>query len=300
MKDGWTVQIVPRDGESTRTFRVSPRALAAAAVLAAVVAVAAGVWAVVATGDAVRAVQLEELRAENRSLSRDLDEAERRTRSLARTLDELSQREERFRLVAGLPLIDPDVREVGVGGPATEPPRTRGEAVGQSLDRLLRRARLLSSSVSEATDSLRVHREVFLSRPSIRPVVSEGSWISSAYSRSRHHPLLLHDRPHTGIDISARKGSPILASARGTVTYTGERKGYGKMVEIDHGYGYRTRYAHAAGIEVRRGERVERGDVIGRVGETGLTTGPNLHYEVLVDDRPVNPRPFLLEDRYVP
>ena len=200
--------------------------------------------------------------------------------------------------MAGLPLIDPEVREVGIGGPpaALEEDGDAGR-VGRELDRLLRRADLLSTSLAEATDSMRVSREIFLSRPSIRPVATRDAWISSGFSRSRLHPVLHDSRPHTGIDITARGGAPIMASAQGTVTYTGQTSGYGKMVEIDHGYGYKTRYAHASDILVRRGEKVQRGDVIGKVGETGLTTGPNLHYEILVNGRAVDPRPYLLDER---
>lgn len=297
MNDGWTVQIVPRDGGRTRTFRLTRRGLALAGAGLGVLAILVSVWAVVFGIDVTRATELERLEARNGRLEADLSAAEQRTDRLAHSLDRVASREERFRLMAGLPLIDPDIREVGVGGPATERPETRSGAVNRTLDRLLRRSRLLSASLGEATDSVRVHREVFLSRPSIRPVASQDSWISSPYSRNRYHPILLHNRPHTGVDISARHGAPILASARGTVVFAGQVAGYGKMVEIEHGYGYRTRYAHAASLSVREGEEVRRGDVVGAVGESGLTTGPNLHYEVLVNGRPVDPRPYLLGDR---
>ena len=92
------------------------------------------------------------------------------------------------------------------------------------------------------------------------------------------------------------RGSEIRATARGEVRWVGTKAGYGKLIEIDHGYGYRTRYAHASRILVRFGQRVERGDVVGEVGQTGLSTAPNLHYEVLVEERPVDPRPYLLDD----
>jgi len=137
---------------------------------------------------------------------------------------------------------------------------------------------------------------VFLARPSIRPVQAEESWISSSFSQSRMHPVLQYNRPHPGIDISALAGTPILASAAGVVTYAGTQSGYGKTVEIDHGFGYKTRYAHAGSIEVNRGQRVSRGDLLGEVGKTGLATAPHLHYEVMIDGRQVNPRQYLLDD----
>jgi murein DD-endopeptidase MepM/ murein hydrolase activator NlpD len=145
-------------------------------------------------------------------------------------------------------------------------------------------------------DSVALQREVFLARPSIRPVQADESWISSSFSGSRMHPVLQYSRPHPGIDISALAGTPILASAAGTVTYAGTKSGYGKTVEIDHGFGYKTRYAHAGSIQVNRGQRVVRGDLLGEVGKTGLATAPHLHYEVLIDGRQVNPRLYLLDD----
>ena len=145
-------------------------------------------------------------------------------------------------------------------------------------------------------DSVEMHRQVFLARPSIRPVQAEESWISSSFSQSRMHPVLQYNRPHPGLDISALAGTPILASAAGTVTYAGTKSGYGKTVEIDHGFGYKTRYAHAGSIQVKRGQRVDRGDILGEVGKTGLATAPHLHYEVLIDGRHVNPRQYLLDD----
>lgn len=297
MSDRWTVQIVPPRGGRTKSVRVGGRTLVT--LLAALVALAGSVavWALVFADTAVDAGRLASLREENRQLSSRVQTMERRSDRLAGALDQLAVKEERFRLVAGLPLIDPEVREVGIGGPPAVDQASFGGRIGQELDRLMRRADLLSTSLSEATDSMRVSREVFLSRPSIRPVASRDAWISSGFSRSRLHPVLHDSRPHTGIDITARGGAPILAAAQGRVTHIGETPGYGKMVEIDHGYGYKTRYAHASDILVARGERVQRGDVIGKVGETGLTTGPNLHYEVLVNGRAVDPRPFLLDER---
>lgn len=294
MKDRWTVQISPDDGGKTRTFRLSGRGMMVAVALLALAGGALASGAAYLAGDAVLSARFDHLQEQNRELAADLRATEQQADEMARALDGLAAQEERFRLLAGLPLVDPEVRQVGVGGP----PGAEEPAAGpQELDRLLRRADRLGSSLSEATDSMRVHREVFRSRPSIRPVTTSGAWISSSFSRSRAHPVLLNNQPHTGIDISARSGSPIQAAARGTVTFSGQTPGYGKMVEVDHGYGYKTRYAHASRLLAAVGQEVRRGDVIAEVGQTGLTTGPNLHYEVLVGGEPVNPRSFLLDGR---
>jgi len=98
---------------------------------------------------------------------------------------------------------------------------------------------------------------------------------------------------HAGLDFRGPSGAPILAAAAGTVSFTGIKQGYGNCVEISHGNGLLTRYAHMSRIEVRVGETVGPGKVIGGIGSTGRSTGPHLHFEVRIADRPVDPRPFL-------
>ena len=98
---------------------------------------------------------------------------------------------------------------------------------------------------------------------------------------------------HPGLDFKGPYGAPIYAAARGTVSFVGQRSGYGNCVEIDHGNGLITRYAHMSGFRTTIGKPVEPGEVIGLIGSTGRSTGPHLHFEVRINDRPVNPRPFL-------
>jgi murein DD-endopeptidase MepM/ murein hydrolase activator NlpD len=305
----WTVQVMPDGGGEIRTLRVTRRTVrvaTAASVLLAILLL--GFVASLSVGT-VREVQLARLRLENQHLRENLTEVERQMVLVGDAIDELSDRDQRSRLLAGLPLIDPDVRAVGVGGPvAGDPSREeflaaspevaeRTLAAAYDVDRLLRRTELLSSSMDEALDSVAVHEQVFLARPSIRPLQTEEAWISSSFSRSRFHPVLLVNRPHPGVDISAASGTPILATGRGVVTFVGTKAGYGKTVEIDHGFGYVTLYAHAGSLNVKRGQRVERGDVIGAVGQTGLATAPHLHYEILLDGKPVNPAHYMLDER---
>jgi murein DD-endopeptidase MepM/ murein hydrolase activator NlpD len=98
---------------------------------------------------------------------------------------------------------------------------------------------------------------------------------------------------HTGQDIEAPQGTPISAAACGTVTYAGWMNGYGNLVIVDHGGGLSTRYGHQSRIEVKVGQNVLRGELLGLVGSTGRSTGPHLHYEVRINDHPVNPRQYL-------
>lgn len=98
---------------------------------------------------------------------------------------------------------------------------------------------------------------------------------------------------HRGVDISSDYGTPVLAPADGTVTYADFESGYGRLIEIDHGHGYLTRYGHLSAYAVTEGQTVHRGDIIGYVGLSGRSTGPHLHYEVWVHNAPVNPHNFL-------
>jgi murein DD-endopeptidase MepM/ murein hydrolase activator NlpD len=116
--------------------------------------------------------------------------------------------------------------------------------------------------------------------------------IASRFSRARWHPLLHVVRPHLGVDVAAPRGTRITAPAAGRVTYVGRRFGYGLVIEMDHGKGITTRYAHCGSALVREGARVQRGVPIATVGTSGLTTGPHLHYEVLVNGRQVDPLRF--------
>ena len=304
----WTVQIMPDRGGRIRTVRVARRVVRLAVVAAFTFGLVIAAFVVSLGLDGAREAELVRLRLENRHLTENLGKVEHQVGALTSTVDNLSEQEQKLRLLAGLPDLGDEVRAVGVGGPLPEAAEReeflaaspqlaeRTYAAAYDAELLMRRLDLLGSSIDEAMDSVEMHRQVFLARPSIRPVQADESWISSSFSQSRMHPVLQYNRPHPGLDISALAGTPILASATGTVTYAGTKSGYGKTVEIDHGFGYKTRYAHAGSIQVKRGQRVDRGDLLGEVGKTGLATAPHLHYEVLIDGRQVNPRQYLLDD----
>ncbi len=303
----WTVQVLPEGSGSSHSYRLRKKAayLAVAGVVALVGLSAAFFVGMLGRSDAL--AEIDRYRAENEQLVATLGAMESRSQRLGRAIDELSEREQRFRVLAGLPLIDPEVYAVGVGGPgggigidglvdvAPDLAMTASD-VTLDLDELVRRADLLSASLGEAVESVETQRERFRRVPAIWPVVAKDSWISSGFSYNRMHPLLGYRRPHPGVDISADFGSPVVASADGRVTFAGSERGYGRLVEIDHGDGYVSRYAHLESVNVRVGARVERGDVLGDVGRSGLATGPNLHYEVIKDGRPENPWNYLLDD----
>lgn len=127
--------------------------------------------------------------------------------------------------------------------------------------------------------------------PTIWPLARDRR-ISSSFGY-RWHPVHKKRMLHQGIDIPTRTGTAVRATAEGRVTIAGSRGGYGLLVEIDHGYGYRTRYGHNSRLAVKVGQTVKKGQVIAYAGNTGTSTGPHVHYEVRLNSVPVNPRPYL-------
>lgn len=140
-------------------------------------------------------------------------------------------------------------------------------------------------------------QDLFITRDSITSAIPQGrpikgGFLSSAYGY-RIDPFNGKKTFHSGIDFSAKEGSKVIAVADGLVSYTGKRNGYGQIVEIDHGNGYVTRYAHNKKIIVKTGDRIKKGEAIALVGSTGRSTGPHVHFEVLREGEKVNPYKFV-------
>lgn len=295
--------VVPHGEGTSRSVAVNATFLKVVLGVGSAVALFVLVVAVSVISRAVDVARSQRLERENRALSEELAKLSQNVGSLQDTIAVISQRDEQVRLVAGLEPLNNDVRRVGVGGPVGSwAERDRLLADGGSngrealrthvnLDQLMRRANLVSASLREAADSLGAHQSRLASTPSIMPTVG---FLSSNFARIRYHPILHYGRPHEGIDISTPYGTPIIAPAAGRVIKVGWENGYGLTVELDHGYGVTTRYAHQSRTAVRVGQQVKRGDRIGFVGSTGLSTGPHLHYEVIVDGRPTDPLKYVM------
>lgn len=133
-------------------------------------------------------------------------------------------------------------------------------------------------------------REEKVARPHAWP--TEGGWLSSHFGM-RDDPFTGQLAMHKGVDIANHFGAPVLAASRGVVVFSGQMRGYGYLIEIEHGYGYRTRYAHMSSAVVKVGDLVKDDQLIGRVGSVGRSTGPHLHFEVLRFGKTINPQPFL-------
>jgi murein DD-endopeptidase MepM/ murein hydrolase activator NlpD len=295
----WTVMVVPHGSDSPRSFAISERAVRAAAYTGSVL----GLVALVGLGSAIASagrvisdlVRPAEANAMARSTPRDVSEVARRVASLRDTLEVIRKREAQIRLLAGLPATDsgagavsPAIQLAAIGDSAARP-----ESIQADVETLIQRADLLSARFAAVTDSLEVNAKRLSSVPSIMPTAG---WLTSQFSRNRKHPILHITRPHEGIDVTAPMGAPIVAPASGVVKRVARETGYGNVLEIDHGNGIVTRYAHCSRIDVRQGQRVTRGQTIAAVGKTGLSTGPHLHYEIHVNGKVVDPLTYVLPD----
>lgn len=150
----------------------------------------------------------------------------------------------------------------------------------------------LESRLQSVQTGVEKRNRLAAATPSIWPAAG---WLTSSVG-NRRDPFTGGADFHPGLDISADRGSPVHATADGTIVHAGAYSAYGNLVRIDHGFGLESRYGHLQTIDVRAGARVKRGDRIGTVGSTGRATGPHLHYEVRVNDRLLNPLQFLLKN----
>ncbi len=298
-KRRWTIIVVPQGSSASRVLEVSYTALKLAGSLAVAASLLAVLLGYATVRRSLNLARAERVEVENARLANELNLLHGRVTGLADTVSSLEARDTQLRLLANLEPIEPEVHAAGIGGPrpAGAPTLEESEVLGRAgqvrvdLSALIRRANLLAHSFREAGDSLAEHVERLAATPSIMPTTG---WLTSAFTRMRSHPILHVARAHQGLDVTAPRGTPIEAPAKGTVIQAGWEAGYGNTVTIDHGYGIVTRFAHASRILVRVGTRVQRGERIALVGNSGLSTGPHLHYEVHVNGRPVDPRRYIL------
>lgn len=225
---------------------------------------------------------------------------------LNRMAEEMAMRDDNiYRSVLGSEPLDQAVRNAGIGGADRYAEfknkkffnKDKVLEISRSVDQLRRKLYIESKSQDEVVDLAREKEKLFSAIPAIRPLRSdEISHLASGYGM-RIHPVYKVRRMHPGIDFSAPVGTPIYATADGVIQKVEfSFSGYGKMIDIDHGFGYMTRYAHMHGFAVKKGQRIKRGELIGYVGNTGLSTGPHLHYEVHINGKVVNPVYYFFND----
>ena len=166
----------------------------------------------------------------------------------------------------------------------------------QQMDRLSREIYIQSKSFDEVVELCKKHDDMLASIPAIQPVSNKNLKQTASGYGTRIDPIYKTVKFHAGMDFSANVGTPVYATGNGKVVKAGWEGLYGNCIDIDHGFGYVTKYAHLSKIKVRAGQQVMRGEIIGEVGSTGKSTGPHLHYEVHVKGQIVNPVNYYFMD----
>jgi len=235
------------------------------------------------------------LRRENNMLMKEISELRYGMDGLKSSMASLEQTDKQLRIMADLPAISPDVREVGVGGNASldlfrsDDP---SQELRLDLGKLEREIKLQRESFDEIQKRIELNQDLVLHTPSIWPV--DGGRLTANFGK-RHDPFTNRLCTHYGIDIAAGRGTRVFAAADGVVKDVQRKYAFGKVVVIEHGYGFQTVYCHLNSFLVKPGQKVKRGDFIATVGNTGRSTGPHLHYEVMINDQPVNPLDYMFE-----
>jgi murein DD-endopeptidase MepM/ murein hydrolase activator NlpD len=237
-------------------------------------------------GARVNPVEIARLRSENEKLRDVNQEFESSIRKLQDQLTSYEDRTRQLAIVAGIANLG-DGAEAGIGG------GTPVDEIGaDDLPAMESRVKQMDGTLTAVAARLQQRARWISQTPAITPV--KGIFTSGFGSRS--DPLTHGHGNHQGVDIAAAPGQPVRASADGIVMRAGNIGGLGNAIFVAHGFGITTRYGHLSKVEVRPGQRVKRGDVIGRVGNTGRSTGYHLHYEVRQDGEPVNPLAYILDD----
>ncbi len=245
-----------------------------------------------------------EFRRENKQLLMQYELLNKQLAELERVMADVSRRDDNiYRVIFEADPLPASMRQAGTGG-VNRYRDLQGYATSdllietrERLDRLARQMVVQSRSLDEVASMVLLKQEMLASIPSIQPVANDDLTRTASGFGWRIHPIHKISKFHAGMDFTAKVGTPVHATGDGKVIFAEySTNGYGLHVVIDHGYDYQTLYAHLSRMEVKRGQKVKRGDVIGKVGNSGLSSGPHLHYEVIKGQEPVDPVNFFFND----
>lgn len=244
-----------------------------------------------------------QLRKENKLLQTQYEVLSLRLSNALEVLDDIQQRDENlYRAIFQAESIPESVRKSGFGG------SNRYEhlmelsnpdlvvSTTQKMDMLRKQLYIQSNSLEELIAMGKNQEEKSKCVPAIQPISNKDLRRTASGYGIRIDPIYRTPRFHSGMDFSARIGTEIYATGNGVVTFAGWKQGYGNCLMIDHGYGFETLYGHMSKFKARVGQKVTRGEVIGEVGNTGKSTGPHLHYEVIVRGKHDNPSKYYYMD----
>ncbi len=298
-----TVLIISKDQTKVKKITVSPIRVLSYGLLSLALFLVVGKYSIDFLIDTTHNSKIESLKRSNEYLATRFDEMKEKVVSITNQLESIESRDDELRTILGVGEIDSDTRDVGIGGTnfnfeltsAADGVEGASFVEGQLdiISKLEREVKLELQSYQDLITTYYAKEDSMRYLPALNPII-EGRTTSSFGMRI--HPVLKTSRKHPGIDLAAKVGTPIYAAADGVVKLARYNGGYGKVIYLDHKYGYETRYGHMSKILVREGQKVKRGDKIGLTGKTGLVTGPHLHYEVLFNGKDMDPRFYYFND----
>ncbi len=245
-----------------------------------------------------------DIKRENQRLLTQYKLMQKDLENIETVLKDLQQRDDNiYRVIFETEPIPSSIRNAGFGGANKYGHLENLDnsklviTTARRLDILAKQAYVQSKSYDEVMKMAQDKEKMLASIPSIQPISNEGLRRTASGWGFRIHPIYKIRKFHYGMDFTAPTGTEIYVTGDGVVDeVTSEHSGYGKLVSVNHGYGYKTLYAHLSKFNVRAGQKVKRGEVIGFVGSTGTSTAPHLHYEVHKNGEPVNPQYFYYMD----
>jgi murein DD-endopeptidase MepM/ murein hydrolase activator NlpD len=219
-------------------------------------------------------------------------------------IEDLSKRDNNMRSLLKLPLIDQDIRKLGVGGTNNKekfnhieyllPEQINLDNINEKINFLLRSINLENLSYSEIEKKILKDKEKILHYPAIHPTSLDNSKFTSGFGY-RFDPFTKKRKNHEGHDFSAKVGTEVYSTASGTVKASRYLGSFGNYIELDHGNGFVTTYGHLSKRLVKKGDIIERGEIIGKVGNTGRSTAPHLHYEIKYKNKKLDPTAFYFD-----
>jgi len=291
--------LIPPDSGKVKGFTISLFTISATLGALAITLLLTVFWGTAYFEEKLDRSQMGKLQTENRFLLQRLSEMDNALHQVRTQVDEIVTKDKSIRKVFDIPEVDPETRQLGTGGTFTsEPIPLVGEAAftlyntQNEIQTLLRAAKFENESYAAVLDEVAGKKFLLDHTPSIHPC--DGS-ISRGFGM-KADPFTGLVQLHSGIDFASDYGTPIIATADGKVQFTGWAGRFGKVVIIDHGFGYTTVYGHLSEINVKKGQTVKRWQTIAMMGSTGYSTGPHLHYEVHKNDHPQNPDRFILTE----
>jgi len=243
------------------------------------------------------------LKRENEQLLAQYTILDKKLNNIVNVLKSLEQRDDHiYRAVFEADPIPSSIRHSGTGGVNIYEDLENLEnakivvATTKKINKLSKAIYVQSKSYDDIEIMVKNKIDMLASIPAILPIaIKDFKRVSSAYGY-RIHPIYKQKLPHLGMDFTGKINTPVYSTGNGKVIKVDKKRGYGKRIIVDHGYGYKTVYAHLNGYNVKRGQKVKRGEIIGYLGNSGISTGPHLHYEVQKNNRPVNPINYYFND----